>query len=214
MKAIAYVRVSTAEQAGHGGGLDAQREAIRQGLEARTWTLAAEHADTVSGGMGWPLRPGLAAAIADLESGMADVLIVAKLDRLTRSVADFASILERAKRKRWSLVALDLAIDTSTPSGELLGNVLAAFSQFERALIGARTREGMAALRSAGKHMGRRSTLPANVRQRIVREHQAGLSLSAIARGLNGDGIPTGRGAPTWQHSAVRAALTSVARSP
>jgi DNA invertase Pin-like site-specific DNA recombinase len=69
-------------------------------------------------------RPGLEAALEAIERGEADTLVVAKLDRLSRSLLDFAGIMDRSRRKGWSLVALDLALDTTTPSGELMANTL------------------------------------------------------------------------------------------
>lgn len=203
MRAIAYPRVSTFEQAESGGGLAAQREAISREISARGWRLAEECQDGgISGGIPWQERAGLSTAIRAIEGGRADCLVVARLDRLSRSVGDFASLIERARRKRWAVVALDLGVDTSTPSGELLSTVLAAFSQFERRLIGERTREGMAALRARGKHMGPASRLDPRTRERIVSAHASGQPLRAIARDLNRDGIATGKGGRAWDHSA------------
>ena len=68
-------------------------------------------------------RPGLASAIETVENREADTLVVAKLDRLSRSLLDFAGLMDRSQKKNWSLVALDLAIDTTTPSGELMANI-------------------------------------------------------------------------------------------
>lgn len=71
-------------------------------------------------------------------------MIVAKLDRLSRSLVDFARLMQWAWDRRLTIVALDLAVDTSTPAGEMMANVLATFSQFERRLIGQLTKEAMA----------------------------------------------------------------------
>ena len=65
---------------------------------------------------------------------------MAKLDRLSRSMLDFSKLMAKAKKQRWALVALDCAVDTSTPSGEAMANMLATFAQFERRLISQRTR--------------------------------------------------------------------------
>jgi Resolvase, N terminal domain len=67
----------------------------------------------------------------------------AKLDRLSRSLLDFASLMEDARREGWALVILDLGIDTTTPSGEMIANVMATFAQFERRLIGQRTKDAL-----------------------------------------------------------------------
>ena len=133
-------------------------------------------------------RSGLTAALAAVEAGEADGLVVAKLDRLSRSLLDFAGLMERSQRKGWSLVALDLGVDTSTPSGEMMASVLAIFAQFERRLIGQRTREALAVKRAQGVRLGRPATMPDAVRARIRAEHEGGQSLAAIAAGLNAAG--------------------------
>jgi DNA invertase Pin-like site-specific DNA recombinase len=115
--------------------------------------------------------------------------------------------MERGRRKGWALVALDLGVDTSTPSGEMLANVLAVFAQFERRLIGQRTREALAVKRSQGVRLGRPATMPARVVARIQRERSTGSSLSAIARSLNEKGVPTAQGGACWYASTVRAVL-------
>jgi DNA invertase Pin-like site-specific DNA recombinase len=116
---VAYVRVSTDEQASSGAGLDAQRAAIAAEAERRGWNVVAWTADEgISGGKGVEYRPGLAAA-----------LIAAKLDRISRSVLDTASLMEQARRGGWELVTCDLAIDTSTPAGEATASMMTVFSQ-------------------------------------------------------------------------------------
>jgi DNA invertase Pin-like site-specific DNA recombinase len=85
----------------------------------------------------------------------ADALVVAKLDRLSRSVLDFSSMAEKARLEGWNLVILDPDFDMSTPTGELLVGMLAQFAQFERRLIGQRTREALAAKKASGWKPGR-----------------------------------------------------------
>jgi DNA invertase Pin-like site-specific DNA recombinase len=132
---------------------------------------------------------------------------VTKLDRLTRSVADFSRLLDRARRRGWQLVVLDLGIDTTTPAGELVANVIASAAQYERRMIGQRTREGMAQRKAEGVHCGRPAVLGAEVVARIGRERQAGRSLRTIAEGLNIDGVPRAHGGSAWHASTVRAVL-------
>ena len=141
--------------------------------------------------------------------GEADVLVVSKLDRLSRSLIDFAQTMATAQRQGWALVALDLGVDTATPGGEMMANVLASFAQYERRIIGQRTRDGLAAKKAAGVKLGRRSTLPPAVAERIVVAHQAGQTLAAIARGLEEDGVATGQGGARWYPASVRAVLVS-----
>lgn len=203
--ALGYVRVSTDEQADSGAGLSAQRRALRAEAKRRGWHLELVED---AGYSGKDLnRPGLAAALARLDQGDAHVLVVSKLDRLSRSVSDFGGLLDRAKRRSWSVVCLDLGVDTTTPVGEFTANVVASASQYERKLIGQRTRDALAERKAAGVRLGRPSVLPAAVVRRIVRERARGLSLPAIAAGLEADGVPTARGGGRWYPSSVRAVL-------
>jgi DNA invertase Pin-like site-specific DNA recombinase len=209
MELIGYIRVSTDEQADSGAGLEAQRAAIVAVCKRRGYRLVRVLEDAGASGKSLTGRPGLADALAAVEAGEAAGLIVAKLDRLSRSLLDFAALMERSRRKGWALVALDLGVDTSTPSGEMMASVLAVFAQFERRLIGQRTREALAVKRSQGVRLGRPRSLPDEVRSRIRAEAKAGSSLSAIARELNTDAVPTAQGGKRWHASTVRAVLAA-----
>ena len=85
-------------------------------------------------------RPGIELALKTLERGEAGALVVAKLDRLSRSMLDFTAVMDIAQKQSWALVAMDCAVDTTTPAGEAMANVLATFAQFERRLISQRTK--------------------------------------------------------------------------
>lgn len=137
----------------------------------------------------------------------ADVLVVSKLDRLSRSLLDFAGLMERSRDEGWSLVALDLGVDTTSAAGEMMAGVLAVFSQFERQLISERTKAGLAIKRAQGVRIGRPVEIPSDVHQRIVEAREAGMSYSAIAEKLNGDGIRTARGRGVWYPSTIYAAV-------
>jgi DNA invertase Pin-like site-specific DNA recombinase len=203
---IGYVRVSTEEQADSRAGLDAQREAILLEAARRGWRVVEVVED--AGYSGEDLRrPGIAIALEALRSHRADTLVVAKLDRLSRSMLDFAALMDRAARERWALVALDLGVDTTTPAGEAMANVMATFAQFERRLIAQRTKEALAQKRKAGVRLGRPPTLPREVTARIAAERAAGRTLAAIADGLNRDGVPTAQGGRLWYPSTIRAIL-------
>ena len=156
-------------------------------------------------------RPSLLAALQVLTDGDADVLLVAKLDRLTRSLIDAASLIARSLREGWRLVALDLGLDLTTPQGEMVAHVMASFAQFERRLIGQRTRDALAARRAAGVRLGRPRSLPSGVVARIVRERERRITLAGIARALNADGVATAQGGAMWYASTVAAVLRSVA---
>ena len=145
-----------------------------------------------------------------LAGGSRNILLVAKLDRISRSLFDFTGLLERARSEGWALVALDAPVDPSSPSGEMMVSLLAAFAQFERRLIGQRTRDALQVVKSRGQRLGRPVNLPDAVRQRIVEQRQAGASLPKIADALTADEVPTARGGLRWYASTVRGVLASV----
>src|SRR5438876_9850059 len=93
-----------------------------------------------------------------------------------------------------ALVALDCAVDTSTPAGEAMAHVLATFGQFERRLIGQRTKEALAAKKASGVRLGRPPTVPKAVVRRIQRQRARGDSFRVIAQTLNDDDVPTAQG--------------------
>ena len=205
---IGYIRVSTEEQADSRAGLEAQRAAILLEARRRGWTEADIHWIEDAGYSGKDLkRPGIKAALEALGRKKADTLVVSKLDRVSRSLVDFAGLMDRATREHWALVALDLGVDTSSPAGEAMANVMATFAQFERRLIGQRTKDALAQKRAQGVRLGRPQEVPADVRARIFAERAAGQSLRVIATSLMHDGVPTARGGQTWQASTVKAIL-------
>jgi DNA invertase Pin-like site-specific DNA recombinase len=207
MMVVGYVRVSTSEQADSRAGLLAQRRAIEAEAERRGWDLVQIYADEGVSGKSMNGRPGLQEALQAVESGEAEALVVSKLDRLSRSLLDFASLMERARKKDWSLVALDLGVDTSTPSGAMMASVLSAFAEYERRLIGQRTADALAVRRSQGVQLGRPREVPAAVIDRVQELRSSGLSVAAIARRLNADGVDTPRGG-RWHSPGVKRVLS------
>ena len=125
MRVVAYSRVSTEEQSKSGLGLAAQEITIRSGCAARGWDVVGLYVDAGQSGKTLE-RPALRDALEVVANRTADGLVVAKLDRLSRSVIDFAALLEWFEHVGAVLLALDLAIDTSTPSGRLIANVFAS----------------------------------------------------------------------------------------
>src|SRR4029077_15520655 len=109
----------------------------------------------------------------------------AKLNRLSRSLLDFAGLMAKAQRQGWGVVALDVQVDTSTASGEAMANMLATFAQFERRLIGQRTREALAIKKASGVRLGRPPAVPRAVVRQIQRQRARGDSLRKIADDLN-----------------------------
>lgn len=209
-RVVGYLRVSTAEQADSHAGLDAQRAAIEAEVDRRGWQLVTIVADEGASGSTTKHRPALEAAIGLCETGGADALCVAKLDRLSRSLPDFGAMLERSRSKGWALVALDLGVDTTTDAGELVANVMMSVAQWERRVISTRTKDGLAAKRAQGVRLGRPSQLDPRTARRIRKHRDAGLSLRQIAERLNDDAIPTGQGGSRWYASTVRSVLERV----
>ena len=206
---IAYLRVSTAEQGKSGLGLEAQRQALRLEADRRGWSDVEFIADDGFSAKNLT-RPGIQNALAKLAGRSRNTLLVAKLDRISRSLFDFTGLLERARHEGWTLVALDAPVDPSSPSGEMLVNLLAAFAQFERRLIGQRTRDALQVVKGRGQRLGRPVDLPEPVRRRIVQQRQAGASLYQIADALTAGEVPTARGGLRWYASTVRGVLVSV----
>lgn len=201
---VGYVRVSTEDQGNLGAGLEAQRQAITTECTRRGWHLLRVEED-VSGRTF--RRPGLQRALAACTRGEASGVIVAKLDRLSRSLIDFAALLEDAQAQGYNVVALDLGVDLSTPSGEFLANVMASAAQWERRLIGQRTREALAIRKAQGVQLGRRPYPLDDLAQRVQAMRNEGLTLAAIAETMNADGEPTLKGSPMWTRGTVHGLL-------
>jgi DNA invertase Pin-like site-specific DNA recombinase len=200
---LAYLRVSTTEQSDSGAGLAAQRATIDAEVARRGWEPPQTFTDTASG-KSLAGREGLDQALALLDSGQAGVLVVAKLDRLSRSLLDFAALMERSRRKGWALVALDLGVDTTTPAGEMVASMMATFAQYERRIIGVRTKEALAAKKAAGVRLGRPRQVPEEVVINILEARAAGETYAAIADTLTDGGVPTAQGGVRWYPATVR----------
>ncbi|SMD06902.1 Site-specific DNA recombinase [Fulvimarina manganoxydans] len=191
---IGYARTSTLEQE---AGLEAQvRDLTALGCER----VFQEQVSSVGE------RVALEAAISFTRSG--DTLVVTKLDRLARSVVHMGEIVERLKAKGVALRIEAMNIDTSTPTGALMLNVMASVAQFEREMMLERQREGIAKAKAAGAYKGRKPT--ARVRADEVRSLASeGLSMGQIASRLGiGKGsvhrilsdTPTSNGASSATH--------------
>lgn len=207
MRALGYCRVSTTEQGDSRAGLEAQEAAIRAEVKHRGWDLVDVRSDIASGKT-LRRRDNLGATLRDLRDGQADALVVAKLDRLSRSVLDFAGVMETAAAEGWSIVVLDLGVDTTTTNGELIANIMIALAQWERRIIGDRTKAALNAVRARGTKLGRKSGVaPETLRlMRVLRE--SGKSYGAIAVALANEGVPTAQGG-RWHAATVRKILES-----
>jgi DNA invertase Pin-like site-specific DNA recombinase len=201
-RVIGYVRVSTDDQNDSGAGLVAQRKAIEAKVAAKGWQLLRVAKDVASG-KSLNGRHDLKAALTELKAHKADALVVAKLDRLSRSVPDFGSLLETARKQGWHVVMLDLELDTSTPMGEAMANMAMTFAQFERRMIGLRTKEALAVKRAQGVRLGRERLINPALERRIRQMRHRGLSYVLIAGRLTAEGILTPMGLSEWSWQTV-----------
>jgi DNA invertase Pin-like site-specific DNA recombinase len=204
---VGYCRVSTGEQARSGLGLDAQKTVIAAAADREGWEIIAWHVDAGETGKNTG-RPAFIAAMRAVADGTADGLVAAKLDRVSRSVVDFAGLLDWFTKADRALAILDPAIDTTTPSGRLVANVFSAVAEWEADVIADRTSAALQAKRNAGHAISRPSVLDNSaLLERIRSLRSGGLSLAAIAGHLNAEGVPTVRGGAEWRPSSVQAAL-------
>jgi len=201
--AIGYVRVSTDDQAESGLGLAKQRSVIEAEAKARGWELSEIIADEGLSAKSMQNRPGLLRCLEMLEAGEASVLIVHKLDRLARSVGDYANLVRLAERQGWAIFISDLAIDMTTPTGGLMANISASVAEWERKIISQRTKDALAVKKAQGIKLGKPRQVPVDVANRIRSERSSGRTLKAIADSLNADSITTPSGGP-WSHALVR----------
>lgn len=210
---VGYSRVSTEEQAQSGLSLASQEAQIRSESERRGMPLLAIHEDAGLSGKDLS-RPALKAALSDMEAGLGSVLMVSRLDRLTRSVHDATGLMERAQEGGWGLVALDAPVDTTTPTGAAMTQVMSVFAELERKMIGERTRAALAAKRAHGARLGRPQQLTPEIVERIINDRSEGGSWSAIARSLNEEGVPTAQGGKAWYPATVRKVALAVEAEP
>jgi len=208
MKAIGYIRVSTQEQAQSGLGLEAQAVAIRAEATRRGWDLEIIADEGESGSK--VDRPGLLIAKDKLARGEVQALIVAKQDRLMRSSLGWAQIVSQSKDQKWSLICLDINLDTASPMGECMGSILAAIAQLELENIRKRTKDALAVKKAQGYRLGRPATMPDETRARINALRNSGVTLQGVADTLNTEGIPTARGGSKWYASTVQKAIAYV----
>ena len=153
-----YTRKSTEEGLEQDfNSLDAQREACAAYIlsqAAEGWEQVDEHYDDGGWSGGKIERPALTQLLADVEAGRVDIIVVYKVDRLTRSLADFAKIVDILDAKEASFVSVTQAFNTTNSMGRLTLNVLLSFAQFEREVTGERIRDKIAASKKKGMWMG------------------------------------------------------------
>lgn len=158
--------------------LDAQREAAEAYIKSQAhegWRLIKTHYNDGGLSGGTLDRPALQSLLADIEASRIDIVVVYKVDRLTRSLADFAKLVERFEGRGVSFVSVTQQFNTTTSMGRLTLNVLLSFAQFEREIAGERIRDKFAASRRKGMWMGGTIPLGYDVRDRklIVNKAEA-----------------------------------------
>ena len=165
-----YTRKSTEEGLEQEfNSLDAQREACAAYILSQKhegWSLVRDSYDDGGFSGGTMERPGLKRLLADVALGKVDVIVVYKVDRLTRALSDFAKIVEVLDARGASFVSITQAFNTTTSMGRLTLNVLLSFAQFEREVTGERIRDKIAASKKKGMWMGGNPPLGLDVRER------------------------------------------------
>jgi DNA invertase Pin-like site-specific DNA recombinase len=200
MNAIAYVRVSTVDQT-QGLSFEAQERAISQEVARRGWTMHSLVTEARSGKSA-ANRPELQRALSTLAAGYADCLVVARLDRLARSLIDLLTLMDRAKQEGWTLLILSPTVDLSDPFGKCMAQVAGAFAELERELIGQRQRESVAARKAAGTYKKPPKRITDEAEERIAHLFGEGLSLRGIARQLELEGYAPPAGS-VWHARSI-----------
>jgi site-specific DNA recombinase len=166
--------------------LDAQRECAEAYIASQRqerWVALANRYDDGGFSGGNVDRPALQELIADIEAGAVDAVVVYKVDRLSRSLLDFARIMEVFDKRKISFVSVTQQMNTNSPMGRLTLNVLLSFAEFERLVISERTRDKMCAARRRGKWTGGYPALGYNadpVSKRLVVNEDEAVRVRAI----------------------------------
>lgn len=221
--AIGYIRVSTDKQAEGGVSLEAQAEKIRamavvQGSDLLDIIVdAGESAKSLQ-------RPGMDRLLAMVDRREVQTVIIAKLDRLTRSVKDLGELLERFGKRGVSLVSVAESLDTGSAAGRLVINIMGAVSQWEREAIGERTATALRHKRATGRVFNHtpygferdgdrltvhRAEQAIICRMRLLRSN--GWTLQRIADTLNAEAVPTKTGARWFPMTVSNALRTDAA---
>ena len=177
LRAGLYARVSTNDQQ----TLPMQLRALREYAVRRGWLVISQVKDIGSGASQRQMREKLIEAARRREI---DVVLVWRLDRWGRSVADLLATLQELEHLGVGFVSLTEALDLTTPAGRAMAALLAVFAEFEREVLRERVRAGLAHARQNGKRLGRPLTAGLHADQ-VRKLRRAGMSKSAIARRLN-----------------------------
>jgi DNA invertase Pin-like site-specific DNA recombinase len=206
MRVVGYTRVSTREQADEGLSLDVQRRAIEDYCARKGWDLIDVIEDDGYTGTN-EHRPGYA-HLMDMVSrrNRPNAIVVARLDRLCRSVVNLGGLIKASKDK-WGLVALDYDLNTATANGRLVAHIIGAVAEWESDMNSERTSAGMKAAHERAKATGHQFGFPTRVDevtvQRIMRARRRGESFGAIARRLDSQRVTPPGGGARWYGSTV-----------
>jgi len=226
MRAIGYTRVSTEEQSQQGVSLSNQAQKIQAYCTAKDWEMTAVIRD--EGYSGKDLnRPGIQAIIKGCRKKEFDVVVIMKLDRLTRSVKDLGYLVEDVFNKHSvAFSSLQDNFDTSTANGRMIMNILATLAQWERDIIAERTRDAMQFMKSSlklvgavpfgfdpvGKDLNPDPEAMVTI-QAMTRMRKEGTSYQKIAAHLNGNGI-TSKNGGKWHPKTVMGAINQIQSLP
>ena len=225
VRAVAYVRVSSEQQADSGLSLEYQQEKCRALASLHDYTLidviidAGESAKSLA-------RPGMARVLDLVKARQVEAVLVAKLDRITRSVRDLSDLLDRFTSRHVALVSASESLNTETASGRMVVRMLGVIAEWEREAIGERTRDALTAKRRRGERTSRHAPLgfrftaadtlePDEAERdqlRVIADcRAAGLTWIGTARELARMGYVTRSGRP-WTLWNVRSAYTTATR--
>lgn len=215
-KTIAYIRVSTSEQADRGFSLPAQEHKIRQYAELYGYTIDDVIQDAGISAKSLD-RAGFQRIIQMMNKKEIGTLIIAKLDRMTRNIKDLAEIVELCNKKDISLVSIGEHLDTGTAAGRMILNMLGVISQWERETIGERTSTALQYKKQSGKVYNCNALfgyenqngqlIPVDSEQEtitlMIHLREQGSSFNSIADKLNSMGISC-RSGKQWHSEQVR----------
>jgi len=203
--AVGYVRVSTSEQAMSGLGLAAQKRTIRLYCEMNGLKVSKIYEDRGITGSTMKGRDGLSEALRAVQE-RGGHLVVAKLDRLTRSVRDALKLMSDADSSGWSLHSVAEKLDTASAMGRFVTTIIAAIAELERGMISERTKAALKEAQAKGVHVGQRpvaSHLDPDTVLDMVTMVRTGTSMRKTAQVMNNLGLKTKLGCQ-WSTNAVK----------
>jgi site-specific DNA recombinase len=226
METAIYCRVSTEEQAQEGFSIRAQEQKLKEYANVKDWSIYNIYLDEGISGKNITERPAINRMIADIKTGRVKNVLVFKLDRLTRSVADLVSLMDIFNESGCAFNSLMESLDTSTASGRMFIKIIGIFAEFERENIAERSRVGFERKAREGYSGGAKFSSYGYEREKgqkvqTINEHEAenvrmifdmfvnqGMSYNAIAKSLNLRDIPT-KGNSYWTAASVRGVLNN-----